>query len=316
MRSPSRRPRSRLEALGRVALYLPTVVVVSAVLAIVLASLLRTLAAMPALPLLAIESIAGDIAFISQIAFLGGTLLVTWLFQRFLDRASLAALGLAVRRSSIVELTLGFALGALLMTLVLAVELALGGYEIVQTGWSIVPADTLLAPLLQAFLFFLAVALTEEVIARGYVLQNLSVALGRPGGVIGSSVLFALGHLANPGSGLAPLVGVFVAGLLLATAYLVTLRLWLPIGLHWGWNFFQGAVYGFPVSGVETTALLRLRPSGHPLLTGGTFGPEASVVGVLVELLGITALLLAARRLGSRPWMPHRRAVAGDAPSP
>ena len=71
---------------------------------------------------------------------------------------------------------------------------------------------------------------------------------------------------------------------------MVTRALWLPIGLHFAWNFFQGPVFGFPVSGTQTSTLLQLEPVGPELLTGGRFGPEASLVGVAAELLGIALL--------------------------
>src|SRR5581483_6741863 len=114
--------------------------------------------------------------------------------------------------------------------------------------------------------------------------------------LVASSVVFAALHLANPGAGVVSTLTLVVAGLLLGSAYLATRTLWLPMGLHFGWNFFQGPVFGFPVSGTEESTLLRLAPSGAPLLTGGRFGPEASVVGVGAEIVGIALLWLWASR--------------------
>jgi hypothetical protein len=90
-----------------------------------------------------------------------------------------------------------------------------------------------------------------------------------------SSAIFALLHLANPGSGAASTIGLLAAGYFLAFAWLRTGRLWLSIGLHIGWNFFEGTVFGFQVSGLEPFALMRHTPSGPAWAVGGAFGPEA-----------------------------------------
>jgi membrane protease YdiL (CAAX protease family) len=229
-----------------------------------------------------------------QGAVVVAVVLVTWLFRRALDRQSFTSLGFQRDRGWLAETFEGFALGLLLMLLVLAVELLIGAYRL--TGPSRPDQDwsALVASLLLAFVGFGVVAFYEELLARGYVLQNLAAAFGRIVGVVCSSALFAVAHLANPGAGLVSVIGLFVAGLLLATGYLVTGRLWLPIGLHLSWNFVQGPLFGFPVSGIETVSLVRLEAVGPDFLTGGSFGPEASMVGIAAELLGI--LLLARRR--------------------
>ena len=85
-------------------------------------------------------------------------------------------------------------------------------------------------------------------------------------------------------------VGIFLAGAFLALGYLTTRQLWLPIGLHIGWNFFEGVVFGFPVSGTETYSLLITNMVGPDLWTGGPFGPEAGIVVLPSLMLG--ALLI------------------------
>jgi membrane protease YdiL (CAAX protease family) len=76
------------------------------------------------------------------------------------------------------------------------------------------------------------------------------------------------------------------AGLFLAFGYLRTRQLWLPIGLHIGWNFFEGPVFGFAVSGTGSFTLIRQVPTGPDLLTGGAFGPEAGLIVIPALLLG------------------------------
>ena len=102
-----------------------------------------------------------------------------------------------------------------------------------------------------------------------------------------SSLWFGIAHLGNPNTDAKVFVavGIFLAGVFLAYGYLSTKQLWLPIGLHIGWNFFEGVGFGFPVSGLDIYHLTRITVSGPELWTGGAFGPEAG----LVLLPGIAA---------------------------
>ena len=128
----------------------------------------------------------------------------------------------------------------------------------------------------------------EELLSRGYWLQNLEDGLGLPAALAISSILFALAHLANPHVSLMPILGLTAAGLFMAYGYLTTRQLWLPIGLHIGWNFFEGPVFGFPVSGTtDFFRLLDLSRHGPGFLTGGAFGPEAGLIQYPILLLGV-----------------------------
>ena len=118
---------------------------------------------------------------------------------------------------------------------------------------------------------------------------------------------FAALHAANPGfwRSPAPLLGLIIAGLYLGTAYLATGRLYLPVALHTAWNLFEGPVFGFRVSGIQTPSLLAVRETGPALWTGGAFGPEAGLLVPLALLLHFPLLLVVARRLpGPGPARP------------
>jgi hypothetical protein len=106
----------------------------------------------------------------------------------------------------------------------------------------------------------------------------------------------------NPHATWISAVGIFVAGLFLALGYLCTGQLWLSIGLHIGWNFFEGVVFGFPVSGTTSYPLLRVQVSGPAAWTGGAFGPEAGLIVLPALLIGALLVSLYARwRLHSMP---------------
>jgi hypothetical protein len=94
-------------------------------------------------------------------------------------------------------------------------------------------------------------------------------------------------HIFNPGATWISTFGIFLAGLFLALGYVLTKQLWLPIGLHIGWNFFEGVVFGFPVSGMNTYKLITLQITGPDAWTGGLFGPEAGLILIPSLFLGI-----------------------------
>ena len=123
--------------------------------------------------------------------------------------------------------------------------------------------------------------------ARGYWLQNIADGTNLPIAIFLSSLMFAALHLSNPNVSALAIVGLIGAGLFLAAGYVFTRQLWLPIGLHIGWNFFEGNIFGFRVSGLDTFRLITLRVNGPELWTGGAFGPEAGLIVFPAMLLGI-----------------------------
>jgi hypothetical protein len=103
-------------------------------------------------------------------------------------------------------------------------------------------------------------------------------------------------HGNNPGTTWASTIGLVLAGLFLAYGYIATRQLWLPIGLHIGWNFFEGTVFGFPVSGLDIYRILRHQVTGPELWTGGAFGPEAGLIVLPALALGAALIYVYSRR--------------------
>ena len=219
--------------------------------------------------------------------------------RRLLDRRSFASLGLYLDRHTPRDLLFGFLLPGLMMGLVYLLLWGAGwidfqGYAWAGDGWGRALAWTTIA-----FVAFVLVGWQEELLARGYWLQNLAEGLNLAWALSISSALFALAHILNPHANLAAILGLFASGLFLAFGYLRTRQLWLPIGLHTGWNFFEGTVFGFPVSGGTFYSLLHHQVSGPPLITGGEFGPEAGLILLPALLLGTIAIYLFTRK---REW--------------
>ncbi len=236
---------------------------------------------------------------------------VTWAFARLLDHRPLLDFGLRPGGPWLRDAAAGFGLGALLMALIFVVELGAGWYRLEAVEWGAEPLDQVVSRLAVALLFFVMVAFLEELSFRGYVLQNLERAWGSLVALFASSAVFAAFHLLNPGAGVIPVLALVIAGLMLGSGYLVTRALWLPIGLHLAWNFFQGPVFGFPVSGTAAGVLLRLVPAGPDAVTGGPFGPEASLIGVAAEVAGLALLWLWSQRRWPRQEPAEARARMG-----
>jgi uncharacterized protein len=140
----------------------------------------------------------------------------------------------------------------------------------------------------------------EEVMMRGYVLQELMSKFSTVSSVIVSSLMFTALHgaaLVKSDMAVIGALNIFLASVLMSLAYLATRTLWLPIGLHAGWNIMQGPMLGFNVSGNDLGAGWKpVTMSGPEMMTGGAFGLEASVLGLIGPTLGILMMLLFRKR--------------------
>jgi membrane protease YdiL (CAAX protease family) len=218
----------------------------------------------------------------SALAFVAGTLLA----RRFLDRRSFISLGFAFDRHTLPDLIVGFLIPLPMLGTVFLLSRAFGwvqweGWAWEQTSWLEIAAG-----LAVGLAMFVAVGVAEETLSRGYHLQNLAEAIGLPGALLVSSAVFSALHIGNPGFTILAALGLVLAGGFLATGWIWTRRLWLSIGLHAGWNFFEGTVFGFAVSGLDLFRLMRHEVTGPEWATGGGFGPEAGAVMVPALVLG------------------------------
>ena len=218
-------------------------------------------------------------------------LLAYWLLAKLIERRKLDEL--AWRKFP--HLPWGL-LAALLLFSVVTFELwAAAAYTI--TGWGHAPLWTL-------FLLTAVVpGITEEIVSRGILFRLTEEGLGTWIALAFSSLFFGFAHSFNPGATLWTSVAISVeAGLLFGLLYHVTRSLWWCIGLHAGWNFIQGAVFGIPVSGIAVDGLADSTLQGPDWLDGGGFGAEASVLTVVTCC--IASLWLLRRMLGDRSVVP------------
>lgn len=196
------------------------------------------------------------------------------------------------------ELAAGLAAGFVLFSIAAGMVALLGGFSILRLRGE---GD---------LWYWLGIAffsgMVEEAVFRGVVQRQLEAMFGTWTALAVTSAFFGLAHLMNPGASLFAAFAIACeAGILLGAAYLVTRRLWVPIGLHMAWNFTQGWVYSIPVSGSgPPVGLLETRLSGPEWLTGGAFGLEASAVALVVASVAGFGLLYHVHRRGA--FLPPR----------
>lgn len=147
-------------------------------------------------------------------------------------------------------------------------------------GISVTSANPCFSSLLQTWIFFFFVALFEETACRGFLLgRMMDAGVNKFVALFLSSAVFSSLHLFNPNFAAVPFFNLLLAGVLLGSAYIYTRNLWFAIMLHWFWNWLQGPVLGFEVSGNRIgESLLTLQTPDMPLLNGGPFGFEGSLV--------------------------------------
>lgn len=206
------------------------------------------------------------------------SIILVFLCRKLIDRRSFESLGF---NTAYVypDAVIGFTLGTFL---VCAGALIL--YYLNDVRWVDVMYKN------EAFFFSFAllamIAVSEELVFRGYVLRNLMKSFNKWIALLINAVLFTVVHYSNEGIPALGIFNTFLGGLVLGISFIITRQLWLPICFHLSWNFIQGPVLGFRVSGLSFESILHIESTGPVLLTGGEYGFEGSVV--------CTALLLAA----------------------
>ena len=205
------------------------------------------------------------------------------------------------------NLGLGLAAGLAVFSVAVAVAAIFGVYRVVGQG----DASGLVAALLASAIF---PAVTEELVFRGILFRWMEEWGGSWVALLVTSALFGAAHLMNPHASPIAAFGIALeAGVMLGAAYMLTRSLWLPMGLHAAWNFAQGEIYDIPVSGTPVHGLVDARLCCNPLLTGGGFGLEASLIAIVVAtVFGLWLLWLAIRKgeLVQPRWVRRRRAAA------
>ncbi|MFD6663892.1 CPBP family intramembrane glutamic endopeptidase [Micromonospora chalcea] len=210
------------------------------------------------------------------------------------------------RHGAAARLNRGVLLGFAMFAAVIVTIALMGGYHVHGLG-SVSGAVGI-------FGLMAAAAVTEELMFRGLLFRLVEERLGTWLSLLLTGVLFGLMHLLNPDASLWGATAIAIeAGFMLAAAYAATRNLWVPIGLHFGWNFAAGGIFGVVVSGNgESAGLLDASTSGSTLLSGGDFGPEGSLYTVAAGAALTVVFLWLAHRRGH---IVRRRRRAAEAPA-
>lgn len=223
------------------------------------------------------EGVTEDIGLLlSQIAMVIITGLSVLVARKFIDRQSFASLGwsLAGRGK---DIGVGLGLGLAIISFGFIVLYGIGFLQVVDVHFSI---PTILFYLLLCTI----ISFSEELIMRGYILPNLMDSFDKYIALVISALLFGLLHVFNPSVTVISLINITLAGVLLGIYYIHQRNLWFPIALHFSWNFFQGPIFGFEVSGIDMQSVIQQEINGYPLLTGGEFGLEGSILITFIQL--------------------------------
>lgn len=230
-----------------------------------------------------------------------------------------------ISKKWLVEFLAGTGIAAFVMALIFVAEWQAGYLQITGFAWAKKTLAAWVLPFLGYLCFMLSVGFYEEVAFRGYVLRNMAegftTKISTPPqaalfAVFLSSSIFGIAHAWNPNSTAFAVANIVLAGTMLAIPFIITERLALSIGIHFSWNFVQGGVFGFPVSGmIDHSSLIRIKQMGPEWFTGGAFGPEGGVIGIagilLIILLSIIFLRLSGQKIeiaGSfrEAFSPHK----------
>lgn len=221
-----------------------------------------------------------------------GGLVATLLVWRLINRQKFARIGL---RWNGKDFIFGLLLGAVSITIIFFILYALGHVTLL---------NSLAAPQFSIFTFlflilFIIVGLFEEIFFRGYIISTMASRNNNKWFMyIASAVIFSLIHGSNPNVTILGLINIAFVGLLFAYMFDVTKSLWLPIGYHITWNYFQGNVFGFAVSGLAPNGLYELELlEGNELLTGGSFGLEGGLIATILIGLGFVFTYLYGKKL-------------------
>lgn len=221
---------------------------------------------------------------LSETLMLIGIFLSAWIVWHFRG-VSLTGLGrsLAIRKKDLLS---GISLAIVLYAVGFGVSLLAGAIEIAGIVFN--PSSLLIS-----FVFFLLVAITEEFALRGFVLERmLQGGVNKFWALFLSATLFSLVHIANPNFDFLSFINILLAGILLGSSYIYTRNLCFPIALHWFWNWIQGPVLGYEVSGNKfCDGLLTLHLPEANLINGGAFGFEGSILCTVLMVAGTAVIL-------------------------
>jgi membrane protease YdiL (CAAX protease family) len=238
-----------------------------------------------------------------------------FVMARLVDSAPLATFGVTFHERWLRDLGVGLAVAAAMVLLAIGGALPFGRVHIEWNGSAAgLPAigATVLVLSLAAF--------NEELVFRGYPFQVFLRGIGVWPAMLLISFIWAMLHSRNDGATVLSTLNTMIAGVFLSWAYMRTRSIWLPYGIHVGWNVGTAVVMGVPVSGIDTASILKTQLQAPAIISGGIYGPENSILGTAVFVLGV--IVIRRFRVGAvspevqQALTQHRGFVATALPPP
>jgi len=229
------------------------------------------------------------------LVLLAMVVVIALMIRRFDRRGSFSEIGIRSGKGTWRAVILSLAAAMALVVLIFLAARAAGAVRLVETAseehlWS----DTLI-DLLGYVVLLAAIAVTEELVFRGYLRFTLAQAFSPKAVLLISALLFAIWRVVTASSGGLGALNAFLAGLILGLLFVVTGSLWVPIAAHFAWIWVESFVFSFPTSGVATEGLLRTQTVSSPLLDGA-YGPQGGLLALGAFTLVVVGLWLYTRK--------------------
>lgn len=219
---------------------------------------------------------------IQNICLIGATFMVWKMFEK--KNKKIRNMGLINIKSGYKELGVGLALGAVTISIVAIVLILIGSVKLVNP----ITNPRFTTDLIIGIIIFIAVGFGEEIFGRAYCMSVLKQTRNKWIILIVSSIIFSAMHLGNDGVAILPLVNIFLVGIVFGYMFMKSSNVWMPIGFHITWNYFQGYIWGFQVSGNEVNGMYQLESVKGNILNGGSFGPEGGLIVTIILILTFT----------------------------
>jgi membrane protease YdiL (CAAX protease family) len=233
--------------------------------------------------------------------------LVVWIFRNYLDKKTFISLGLRLDSLAVKDFFVGLVISGLMIGTVFIICLISGLSEIKEMSWR----GSGFSAVFNMLFWFSGIGLTvgwsEELAFRGYLLQKMKDGMDLFRAVLISCLLYGLVHMSNPNSTVFSGILIAIFGYLRIFGWLRSGQLWLSMGMHAGWDFFQGPILGFTVSGMNTESLIKQTVSGPNWIKGGSFGPEAGIVIIPIIIIGLLIMYLWTAKRENAPWSAKKK---------
>ncbi|MFD3156643.1 CPBP family intramembrane glutamic endopeptidase [Haloimpatiens sp. FM7330] len=222
--------------------------------------------------------------------------LIIFIWVRFVEKRKVSSMGF-YKESFIKKFFTGFLIGLIMFSLVTALLFVTGHITINNNPTSAVGLSAL-SSILIVLPGWIIQSATEEIATRGWLMNVLGARYNVFLGLLISSTLFGILHLANPNVSVVAILNIILVGIFFGFYVIKTKNLWGACGLHAAWNWAQGNIFGFEVSGlkIQIGSLIHLKLKGADWFTGGAFGPEAGIAATIVLLTGIIIVFFMLRK--------------------